>query len=170
MNSKSAARGRLPVGPSAARDPPPWKPTMVTEFNFKAMDGGLPRRVRHICESGLRCRTVYLLTLVSLTSMPSLCSSPWMRGAPQRGFSRLLLRISSRTSSGTRGRPRILCTTFQVQSHRKPFLCREITVSGSTITREPRQSLKTSDSHAQKTRSASASFGRIAQPCRTLSS
>ena len=72
LNSKRELRWRLPVGPSAARDPPPWKPTMVTEFNFKAMDGGLPRRVRHICESGLRCRTVCLLTLVSLTSMPSL--------------------------------------------------------------------------------------------------
>src|SRR5258708_18356709 len=52
------------------------------------------RKVRHVCEGGFRRRTMYLLTLVSPTSMPSLRSSPWMRGAPQSGFSRLILRIS----------------------------------------------------------------------------
>ena len=46
---------------------------------------------------------MYLPTLVSPTSMPSLSSSPWMRGAPQSGFSRLSLRISSRTSLGSAG-------------------------------------------------------------------
>src|SRR6202035_2121260 len=55
---------------------------------------------------------MYLPTLVSPTSMPSLSSSPWIRGAPQSGFSRLILRISSRTSSGTFGRPRFPCRTF----------------------------------------------------------
>src|SRR5882757_9124964 len=46
-----------------------------------------------------------LATLVSPTSMPSLSNSPWMRGAPQSGFSRLILRISWRTSFDTAGRP-----------------------------------------------------------------
>jgi hypothetical protein len=41
---------------------------------------------------------MYLPTLVSPMSMPSFSSSPWMRGAPHVGFSRLILRISSRTS------------------------------------------------------------------------
>ena len=35
---------------------------------------------------------------LSAMLMPSLSSSPWMRGAPQRGFSRHILRIRSRTS------------------------------------------------------------------------
>jgi hypothetical protein len=56
-------------------------------------------------DGGIRARTRYLLTLVSPTLMPSLSSSPWIRGAPQRGFSRLVVRISSRISFGAAGRP-----------------------------------------------------------------
>src|SRR5260370_24154147 len=56
------------------------------------------RKVRHVCEGGFRRRTMYLLTLVSPTSMPSLRSSPCMRGAPHSGFSRLILPISLRIS------------------------------------------------------------------------
>src|SRR6185295_859408 len=39
------------------------------------------------------------------TSMPSLSSSPWILVVPQNGFSRLSLRIRSRTSLAIRGRP-----------------------------------------------------------------
>jgi hypothetical protein len=56
---------------------------------------------------GLRLRTMYLLTLLSPTLMPSLSNSPWMRGAPQVGFSRHILRIRSRTSWGKRGSSRL---------------------------------------------------------------
>src|SRR5215469_4507549 len=42
------------------------------------------RKVRQVCDGGLRPRAIYLPTLVSPMSMPSLRSSPWMRGAPQR--------------------------------------------------------------------------------------
>ena len=59
----------------------------------------------HVCEGGFRRRTMNLLTLVSPMSMPSLRSSPWMRGAPQSGFSRLIFRISLRISFDTDGRP-----------------------------------------------------------------
>src|SRR5437016_14165321 len=38
---------------------------------------------------------MYLLTLLSAMSMPSLSSSPWMQGAPQLGFSWPILRIRS---------------------------------------------------------------------------
>jgi len=41
---------------------------------------------------------MYLLTLLSPMSMPSLSSSPWMRGAPQAGLSWHIFRIESRTS------------------------------------------------------------------------
>jgi len=36
---------------------------------------------------------------------PSMSSSPWIRGAPQRKFSRAIRLISSRTSRETVGRP-----------------------------------------------------------------
>jgi hypothetical protein len=52
-----------------------------TETNVLAW---LLKKVRHVCEGGLRCRTMYLATLVSLMVMPNLSSSPWMWGAPPR--------------------------------------------------------------------------------------
>src|SRR3954452_11103530 len=52
-----------------------------------------------------RRRTMYLLTLVSPISIPSLSSSPRIFGAPHSGFSWLIARINSRTSLGTIGRP-----------------------------------------------------------------
>src|SRR5882757_5862033 len=48
----------------------------------------------------------YLPTVAWLTSMPSLSSSPWMRGAPQSGFAWLIWRIRSRISRLILGRPR----------------------------------------------------------------
>src|SRR5205823_8598408 len=67
--------------------------------------------------------SIYLLTLLSPMSMPSLSSSPWMRGAPQPGFSRHILRIRSRTSLEMTGRPGFPQRTFQVQNKRKPARC-----------------------------------------------
>src|SRR3984893_16125568 len=81
------------------------------------------RNVRQVCEGGLRQRTMYLLTLVSPISMPSLSNSPWMRGAPQVGFSRHILRIRSRTSRGSVGLPgwpcRILHAVCRFEARRK---------------------------------------------------
>src|SRR5258708_24457062 len=68
-------------------------------------------------------RTIYLLTLVSPTSIPSFSSSPWMRGAPQIGFSRLICRISSRISFDTGGRPVWPRRTVQDQNNRNPLRC-----------------------------------------------
>jgi hypothetical protein len=50
-------------------------------------------------------RTIYLAMLVWPTSMPSLSSSPWIRGAPHKGLAMLISRINCRTSVGTAGRP-----------------------------------------------------------------
>ena len=50
-------------------------------------------------------RAMYLATLVCPTSMPSLSSSPWIRGAPHSGLARLMSRINWRISGGTFGRP-----------------------------------------------------------------
>src|SRR3954447_5646668 len=63
------------------------------------------RNVRHDCDGGRRMRTRYLMTLLSAIWIPSFSSSPWMRGAPQVGFSRLIRRIRSRVSFATTGRP-----------------------------------------------------------------
>src|ERR1035438_6056171 len=52
------------------------------------------------------CRlTMYLATLDCAISNPSLSSSPWIRGAPQSGFSMLIRRISARRSVSICGRP-----------------------------------------------------------------
>jgi len=109
----------------------------------------------------LRLRTIYLLTLVSPISIPSLSNSPWMRGAPHSGLARLILRISSRTSCETAGLPVCPRRTFQVQNNRKPLRCQATTVSGLTMTRADRQSAQAADNHAQKTRSANVNFGRF---------
>jgi hypothetical protein len=83
-----------------------------------------------VCDGGLRQRTMYLLTLLSAILMPSLSNSPWMRGAPQLGFSRHILRIRSRISRETTGRPGRPRWTFQVQNRLKPARCQARTVSG----------------------------------------
>ena len=59
----------------------------------------------------------YLLTLLSPMSMPSLSSSPWIRGAPQEGFSRHILRIRSPTSREMTGRPSWPCRNSHVAAH-----------------------------------------------------
>jgi hypothetical protein len=60
-----------------------------------------------------------LATLVWPMSMPSLRSSPWMRGAPHNGLAMLISRISRRISNGTVGRPQ-RCRDFQRQYNLKP--------------------------------------------------
>jgi hypothetical protein len=113
----------------------------------------------------LRLRTMYLLTLLSPMSMPSLSCSPWIRGAPQEEFSRHILRIRSRTSREITGRPGWPCRTFQVQKRRKPLRCQAMTVSGSTMASAERQSLQTRDSQTHNRRSN----GRFTPECRRKS-
>src|SRR5258707_9836960 len=75
---------------------------------------------------------MYFATLVWPISMPSLSSSPWMRGAPQSGLARLMSRINLRISSGILGLPpRRL--DFQRQNSRNPARCQRTTVSGRTM-------------------------------------
>ena len=44
----------------------------------------LRRNVHHVCDGGPRRLLMYLETVNSATSKPSLRSSPWMRGAPHK--------------------------------------------------------------------------------------
>lgn len=75
---------------------------------------------------------------MSSVAMSQVRSSP--RGAPHSGFSRLILRTSSRVSFQIGGRPGGPRRTLQVRKSRKPFRCQAMTVSGFTITTADRQS------------------------------
>jgi hypothetical protein len=92
----------------------------------------LRKNVFQPCDGGVLLRIIYLATLVCPTSIPSLSSSPWMRGAPHNGLARFISRINCRVSVGTAGRPRRLLD-FQRQNNRKPARCHRITVSGLTM-------------------------------------
>ena len=78
----------------------------TTNKSMAAMSGAwLRRKVRHPWLGGPRRLTMYLATLDCATSNPSLSSSPWIRGAPQSGFSTLIRRINARSSVSICGRP-----------------------------------------------------------------
>src|SRR5882757_9238124 len=63
---------------------------------------------------------VYLAAVDCATSIPSLSSSPWTRGAPHSRLARLISRISRRISNGTFGRlPRE--RDFQRQPEARPM-------------------------------------------------
>src|SRR5262245_37754260 len=94
--------------------------------------GVLRRNVFQPCDGGSLLRTIYLATLVCPTSIPSLSSSPWIRGAPHNGLAMLISRINWRISVGTAGRPRRRLD-FQRQNNRKPAWCHRTTASGRTM-------------------------------------
>ena len=77
------------------------------------------------------------------------------------GLFRLIIRIRSRTSRGTLGRPGLPRRIFQIQNKRKPFRCQATTVSALTIIRAEVQSHHTRRKQTQKMRSAGVSFRRF---------
>jgi hypothetical protein len=105
----------------------------TTNRSMAAMSGAwLRRKVYHPWLGGPGRLTMYLATLDCATSKPSLSNSPWMRGAPQSGFSMLIRRISARRSVSICGRPP--CERdFQRQYRRKPTRCHRSKVSGRII-------------------------------------
>ena len=85
----------------------------------------------------LGARFIQRETLRSDTSKPSMSSSPWMRGAPQVGFSATMRKITSRTSFDRLCLPTcFLAFEIQLQYSRKPARCQPTTVSGLTSTRD----------------------------------
>src|SRR5260370_1489711 len=75
-------------------------------------------------------------TARSERSKPSLSNSPWMRGAPQVGFSTTMRKISSRNSLLIPFLPEIFrWRDIQFQYNRNPVRCQRTTVSGVTIIR-----------------------------------
>src|SRR4030095_10924476 len=64
---------------------------------------------------------MYLATVDWATSMPSLRSSPCIRGAPHSRLARLISRISRRISTGTSGRPPSARLPAPVQPEPRPM-------------------------------------------------
>ncbi len=85
-------------------------------------------------------------------SMPSLSSSPWMRGAPHRLAVAIRL-MSLRISGSMPGRPP-LDRLRQAQYLRNPARCHLITVAGFTMISASLQRLQLRDSSTQSLRSA----------------
>ena len=108
------------------------------------------RNERHVGDGGLRRLAMYFSTVLFATSIPSFASSPWMRGAPQRGFARLIALMRRTTSGAFAGRPRLL---FRRQNQRNAERCQRTTVSGFTTTSTSRHSSNTRESQTQRARS-----------------
>src|SRR2546422_1978963 len=94
-------------------------------------------------------------TVRSATSMPSFRSSPWILGAPQRGFAVARRATRALTSAVTGGRPPIGRAESRVQYARKRHRCHLRTVSGVTITRGCLHLVQALASPTQKRRSRS---------------
>ncbi|WP_244438071.1 hypothetical protein [Afipia birgiae] len=80
----------LTVVPLKGYDEPEILPSQSAQFCLIGADAG---------------QIMYLAILDCATANPSLSSSPWIRGAPQSGFSTLIRRISARSSVSICGRP-----------------------------------------------------------------
>src|SRR5215467_437674 len=86
--------------------------------------------------SRLRPRRLrYRETVGSEMSNPRWSSSPWMRGAPQVGFSVFMRRINWRIVALISGRPGCRHVDRIRQNRRNPARCQATTVSGFTTVR-----------------------------------
>ena len=98
--------------------------------------------------------------VLSEISKPSMRSSPWMRGAPQPGFSAIIWKMRSRTSFDVGLLPTGFRTfEIRLQYQRNPARCHRTTVSGVTTMRtcfHPDQNLC---AKIQKTLSNTVSLG-----------
>src|SRR5580692_1768213 len=99
--------------------------------------------------------------VLSERSKPSMRSSPWIRGAPQVGFSAIIRKIKSRTSFGVGLLPTCFRTLEIIRQYiRKPVRCQRTTVSGVTMSRECFQSDQTRRATTQKSLSMRLRVGR----------
>src|ERR1700694_1901857 len=109
----------------------------------------------------LGARFIQREIVLSERSKPSMRSSPWIRGAPQVGFSATIWKINSRTCFGVRLLPTCVRTLeISLQYIRKPVRCQRTTVSGVTTMRacfHPDQNRRTT---TQKSLSSRPMLGR----------
>jgi hypothetical protein len=100
-------------------------------------------------------------TVRSATARPSFRISPWMRGAPQRGFTAAMRVTRALISALTGGRPPVGRPESRVQYSRKRRRCHRRTVAGVTITRGCLHRAQTLASRTQKSRAVRRSGGRL---------
>src|SRR5207249_10517436 len=100
-------------------------------------------------------------TVRSATSMPSLRSSPWILGAPHRGFAATILLTRALIAASTGGGPAGGHPESMAQWRRKRRRCQLSTVAGATMTRACLQAGHTLDSQTHRRRSYRRSLGRF---------
>src|SRR6516162_10049587 len=120
----------------------------------------LARNVRQVWDGGVCRFRRSRETVRSATSIPSFTSSPWIRGAPHRGFA-AAIRVTRALISALRGgRPPVGRPESLVQCSRKRRRCHRSTVSGATITRAALHPVQTLASQTHQRRSDRRSLGR----------
>src|SRR5207245_8824997 len=92
--------------------------------------------------------------------MPSFRSSPWILGAPHRGFAAAIFLTRAVISALTGGRPPVGRPESWVQCSRKRRRCHRRSVAGDTTTSDWRHPVQTLASPTQKRRSVVRSLGR----------
>jgi len=120
----------------------------------------LSRNAFQFWDGGFVLLGIHRDTVRSETSIPSLRSSPWTRGAPHSGFEFAIFRINSRISRSVPGRPGPLEWDRRVQQEAKRFRCHRRTVSGLTMRSVSFQRSQDCDKRIQKRRSSFRSLGR----------
>ena len=81
----------------------------------------------------------------------------------QSGLSRFSMRISSRTSFETAGRPGLPRRIFQLQNKPKPLRCQSMTVAAFMMETLDCHPFHTDESQTQRKRSAGLSLGRLTE-------
>lgn len=128
--------------------------------NANGQSFGEPQSQRSVCCGFLGARFIQREIVRSLTSNPSIRSSPWMRGAPQVGFSATIRQLNSRTCFGVCLRPIDFRTReISFQYKRKPARCQRTTVSSVTTIRACRHPHQNLRAMIQKTLSNISSRG-----------
>src|SRR5215472_1659194 len=103
-------------------------------INRCGQDGIFVRHNRLPGSGSLGARLIQREIFRSEMSNPSISSSPWMRGAPQVGFSATMRKTNSSRSFGVGLRPTGPRTReITLQYMRKPARCQRTTVSGVTM-------------------------------------
>src|SRR5262245_1195726 len=96
----------------------------------------------------------------SAMSMPSFTSSPWMRGAPHKGFAAAIFLTSAAIWALMQGRPRGGRPERRGQYSRKRRRCHHRTVSGGTNTRGCLHPVQTLARTIHQRQSVGRSLGR----------
>jgi hypothetical protein len=90
-------------------------------------------------------------------------SSPWIRGAPQRGLASVIWLTSVRMAAVVLGRPGRVRVERWVQRRRSHWRCQRTTVSGCTTIKAVRHSGHALASRTQNSRSRVRSCGRLTE-------